>query len=209
MTYPQPKKGLRTPMMTRTVAAARREHAKKRNYGAASGGSTNMQGQNRVSHNKNRIHPREAFDKYSTLAKEALAQEDRVLAENYYQYADHYYRLLLEIHGRDQEIREEEIRAPSFVSERAPERAERSPERPMFPPRGARAPVAPVPHAAASSDPLPAPSGEASAPIPQNTAANVSCQPSSEVAQAAPRKVMPRRPRAAPKPAPKPAAEPA
>lgn len=34
------------------------------------------------------------FDKYQTLARESVAASDRVAAENYYQHAEHYYRLL-------------------------------------------------------------------------------------------------------------------
>lgn len=36
------------------------------------------------------------FDKYILLAKEALTAGDRVMAESYYQHAEHYLRLVNE-----------------------------------------------------------------------------------------------------------------
>lgn len=35
------------------------------------------------------------MDKYLSLARDAASSGDPVSAENYYQYADHYYRLAL------------------------------------------------------------------------------------------------------------------
>ncbi len=34
------------------------------------------------------------MEKYLTMAREAQASGDRVLAENYFQHADHYYRIM-------------------------------------------------------------------------------------------------------------------
>ena len=34
------------------------------------------------------------FEKYSSLAKEALSSGDRTLSENYYQHADHFMRII-------------------------------------------------------------------------------------------------------------------
>lgn len=36
----------------------------------------------------------QVFDKYQALAREAAASGDRILAEAYWQYADHYFRVL-------------------------------------------------------------------------------------------------------------------
>ena len=36
------------------------------------------------------------IEKYNDMAREALAQEDRVLSENYFQHADHFTRVLKE-----------------------------------------------------------------------------------------------------------------
>ena len=36
------------------------------------------------------------IEKYNNLAREALAQEDKILSENYFQHADHFTRILSE-----------------------------------------------------------------------------------------------------------------
>ena len=36
----------------------------------------------------------QVFDKYQALAREAAASGERIMAEAYWQYADHYYRLI-------------------------------------------------------------------------------------------------------------------
>jgi len=41
----------------------------------------------------------QVFDKYQALAREAAASGDRIMAEAYWQYADHYYRLLQTMGG--------------------------------------------------------------------------------------------------------------
>ena len=41
----------------------------------------------------------QVFDKYQALAREAAASGDRIAAEAYWQYADHYYRVI-QTHGR-------------------------------------------------------------------------------------------------------------
>jgi len=38
-----------------------------------------------------------SLEKYNTLARSALSAGDRVLAENYFQHADHYHRVLLSL----------------------------------------------------------------------------------------------------------------
>lgn len=40
-----------------------------------------------------RGNPQQCVEKYLTLARDAASLGDPVTAENYYQYADHYYRL--------------------------------------------------------------------------------------------------------------------
>jgi Domain of unknown function (DUF4167) len=44
----------------------------------------------------NRANLQQQHDKYLNLAREALSLSDRVLAESYFQHADHYLRLLNE-----------------------------------------------------------------------------------------------------------------
>ncbi len=41
----------------------------------------------------------QVFDKYQALAREAAASGDRIQAEAYWQYADHYYRLIQTMGG--------------------------------------------------------------------------------------------------------------
>ena len=45
------------------------------------------------SEGKMRGNPQQNVEKYLTLARDATAQGDPISAENYYQFADHYYRL--------------------------------------------------------------------------------------------------------------------
>ena len=47
---------------------------------------------------RNRFRPTQSaerlFEKYNTLAKEALSSGDRTLSENYFQHADHFMRII-------------------------------------------------------------------------------------------------------------------
>lgn len=43
---------------------------------------------------RNRGNAQQLMDKYLALARDAASQGDRVAAENYYQHADHYYRVV-------------------------------------------------------------------------------------------------------------------
>lgn len=45
--------------------------------------------------NKPRGNAQQCVDKYLTLARDATSLGDPISAENYYQYADHYHRLLI------------------------------------------------------------------------------------------------------------------
>ena len=53
-------------------------------------------GGNRVE-NRVRGNPKQLLDKYKTQARDARQAGDRILAENYYQFADHYQRILNEM----------------------------------------------------------------------------------------------------------------
>lgn len=44
---------------------------------------------------KGRGNPQQSVEKYLTLARDAASSGDPISAENYYQYADHYYRVVL------------------------------------------------------------------------------------------------------------------
>lgn len=45
--------------------------------------------------NKMRGNPQQYVEKYLTLARDAATSGDPISAENYYQFADHYYRIAL------------------------------------------------------------------------------------------------------------------
>ena len=50
---------------------------------------------------KSRVGISKALEKYTTLAQDASSNGDRILAENFFQYAEHYQRLLNEGVGFD------------------------------------------------------------------------------------------------------------
>ena len=47
--------------------------------------------------NRNKGNVSQQYNKYLKLAKEAFRSGDRVQSEYYYQYTDHYYRLMIEL----------------------------------------------------------------------------------------------------------------
>ena len=63
---------------------------KPRFQGGGGGGGGGAQ------YNRPRKNYGQLREKYLAQARDALAQGDRVLAENYYQHADHCYRMLME-----------------------------------------------------------------------------------------------------------------
>src|SRR6201986_602912 len=88
-----------------------------RNRGGGGGGKPQQQNANRAFDSngpegtKVRGNAQHVFEKYQQLARDAGSAGDRVLAENYLQHAEHYFRLLramqpqrpvAEIIGRDQ-----------------------------------------------------------------------------------------------------------
>ena len=50
----------------------------------------------RKSPGKNNHNASKLVEKYSNLAREALSNGDKILSENYYQYADHFLRISIE-----------------------------------------------------------------------------------------------------------------
>jgi len=81
----------------------RRSGSNFRNNGSSQVISINDNGNSNGSfhrqRNNNNRHGGNAFklvEKYKTLANDALASGDRILAENYFQHADHFIRLLPE-----------------------------------------------------------------------------------------------------------------
>jgi len=55
--------------------------------------NTNFQ---RKSPGRNNHNASKLIEKYNDLAREALANEDKILSENYFQHADHFTRILSE-----------------------------------------------------------------------------------------------------------------
>ena len=67
--------------------------------------SERMKYNNNFSHNdnfqrkisgRNNHNASKLIEKYSNLAREALSSGDKILSENYYQYADHFLRISVE-----------------------------------------------------------------------------------------------------------------
>ena len=52
---------------------------------------------------KIRGNPNQIFDKYQSLARDATTLGDRVMAENYLQHAEHYYRIFTENNAQRQQ----------------------------------------------------------------------------------------------------------
>ena len=48
----------------------------------------------RKSFGRNGYNPEKLLEKYNLLAKEALSNGDKILSESYYQYADHFLRVI-------------------------------------------------------------------------------------------------------------------
>ena len=50
----------------------------------------------RSKNNRNNGNVEKLISKYNELAREALSNGDKILSENYYQYADHFLRISVE-----------------------------------------------------------------------------------------------------------------
>ena len=59
----------------------------------------------RKSLNRNNHNASKLVEKYNNLAREALANEDKILSESYFQYADHFTRVLGE-REKNQSVKE-------------------------------------------------------------------------------------------------------
>ena len=51
--------------------------------------------------------------KYLSLAQEALSKDDKVMAEGYYQHADHYNRVILSIKSTTRNNTKKTVKAPT------------------------------------------------------------------------------------------------
>ena len=52
---------------------------------------------NFISKNRNKGNITQQYNKYLKLAKDTFSSGDRIQAEYYYQFTDHYYRLMVEL----------------------------------------------------------------------------------------------------------------
>ena len=57
------------------------------------GSYSNSNGQNRFNF-RNSLSAEKLFEKYTSLAKEAMSSGDKTLSENYLQHADHFMRII-------------------------------------------------------------------------------------------------------------------
>ena len=76
---------------------------------------------NFVSKNRNKGNITQQYNKYLKLAKDTFSSGDRIQAEYYYQFTDHYYRLMQElgINLDDQEnsIEPKDASSENFIAE--------------------------------------------------------------------------------------------
>ena len=80
-----------------------RHRSKNRGYQRHSNGNGQMRLRSDSfsnGHRKNNFRPTQSaeklFEKYTSLAKEAMSSGDKTLSENYFQHADHFKRILSE-----------------------------------------------------------------------------------------------------------------
>ena len=78
-----------------------RRHSNNRNHGSRDNGSLQTRlSPNQFSNGPTRnnfrtsLSAEKLFDKYSSLAKEAMASGDKLLSENYLQHAEHFMRII-------------------------------------------------------------------------------------------------------------------
>jgi hypothetical protein len=73
---------------------------------------------------RNKGNVTQQYNKYLKLAKEASSSGDRIQSEYYYQYTDHYYRLMIELginleenENQDDRVSELSLEEPNTASE--------------------------------------------------------------------------------------------
>lgn len=83
-----------------------RQNGRRRGRGGGPGRPQgNQPGQGNRQDNRSRGNASQLLEKYRTLARDAQMQGDRVQAEHYLQFADHYFRVLNENRSRFEEQR--------------------------------------------------------------------------------------------------------
>ena len=73
-----------------------RNHQKNGNVSVLINDFNNGSNFQRKNHGRNNHNASKLIEKYSNLAREALSNGDKILSENYYQYADHFLRISTE-----------------------------------------------------------------------------------------------------------------
>ena len=71
--------------------------------------------------NRNRGNVSQQYNKYLKLAKEASRSGDRIQSEYYYQFTDHYYRIMVELGINIEENTNLEDQKQSSSSEQGPD----------------------------------------------------------------------------------------
>ena len=85
-----------------------------------------------INKSRNKGNVTQQYNKYLKLAKEASSSGDRIQSELYYQYTDHYYRVMVELGISFEEHDESENKSienkPIEVEEKASSKEEELPE---------------------------------------------------------------------------------
>lgn len=85
----------------------------------------------------------QVMEKYLTLARDASASGDRIAAENFYQHAEHYYRILNANSGQDRQQQQQQKQANGKDANGSAEHVaaeEASEAQPETPPDGSEQP---------------------------------------------------------------------
>jgi hypothetical protein len=82
-----------------------RQNGRRRGRGGGPRSPNQAPGQGNRQDNRSRGNAAQLLEKYKALARDAQLSGDRVLAETYLQYAEHYYRVLNESRARFEEQR--------------------------------------------------------------------------------------------------------
>ncbi len=87
-------------MLSSSPQNSRQNHQNRRRPHHHNNGQQRPQGNK--SRPQHRVNFNQMYDKYITLAKESLRSGDRVAAENHFQHAEHYLRIINERRARTQ-----------------------------------------------------------------------------------------------------------
>lgn len=79
-----------------------RNHRNNQRRGSGQGGGRPNSFDSNGPDVKIRGNPNQIFEKYQSLARDATSSGDRVMAENYLQHAEHYYRIFSENNAQRQ-----------------------------------------------------------------------------------------------------------